>query len=111
MGGEHGEDEDEDEGEDAGRGMQRRRRNESWESAACRSFRGKEKWRLAFASQHNTSLTRLVTLQEFDALTAPARHKHQAVLRSSRHISIRTPVVSEHQRCNPVSFPFSKSFI
>lgn len=51
MGGEHGEeaDEDEDEGEDAGRGMQRRRRNESWESAAWRSFRGKEKWRLAFA--------------------------------------------------------------
>lgn len=56
-------------------GMQRRRRNESWESAACRSFGGKEKWRLAFASQHNTSLTRLVTLQEFDALTAPTGHK------------------------------------
>lgn len=92
-------------------GMQRRRRNESWESAACRSFGGKEKWRLAFASQHNTSLTRLVTLQEFDALTAPTGRKHQAVLRSSKHISIRTPVVSEHQRCNPVSFPFSKSFI
>lgn len=61
MGGEHGEeaDEDEDEGEDAGRGMQRRRRNESWESAACRSFGGGGKVAagLRLTAQHKSDET------------------------------------------------------
>lgn len=111
MGGEHGEeaDEDEDEGEDAGRGCNAGEgmRAGSLRHGGASGGRKSGGW----PSPNNTSLTRLLTLQEFDALTAPTRQKHQAVLRSSKHISIRTPVVSEHQRCNPVSFPFSKSFI